>query len=268
MSDRLLTEVERIAREAGALLLSRFRRPMEVAYKGVANPVTEADTTSERFIKEALSPLVPGASFFGEESGGNLGQGPTWVVDPLDGTTNFAHGFPWFSVSIALVEDRAPVLGVVFHPTMAECYTAVRGGGAFCNGRPITVSPHRDLSSCLLTTGFYYHKGEELTRQIATFERVHQRVQTIRRPGSAALDLAYVAAGYFDGFWEVGLAPWDVAAGFLLVREAGGRVTDFAGNEVTILTPQTLATNGAIHEALKSLIAEEAPRSLEGHVPA
>lgn len=228
---------------------------MSISYKGLANLVTDADTASERLIRTGLERILPGVSFLGEESGGDLSvSGQTWVVDPLDGTTNFAHGFPWFCVSIALVEESQPLLGVVYHPMMDECFIARRGSGAFCNGQRLAVSTIPSVAESLLTTGFYYHKGDELSRQVTLFHRIHQKAQTIRRPGSAALDLAYVAAGYFDGFWEKGLAPWDVAAGFLLVREAGGVVTDYAGAPVSVDTAETLATNGLIHHALRILL--------------
>jgi len=255
MRDDALADMERVARDAGALLLRYFRRPMAVSYKGVANLITEADTASERLIRERLTTILPDAAFLGEESGGELTlSGTSWVVDPLDGTTNFAHGFPWFSVSIALVEHGAPILGVVYHPVLDELYSARANGGAFRNGTPISVSGTATLAEALLTTGFYYYKGGELSRQVAIFERIHQHVQTIRRPGSAALDLAYVAAGHFDAFWEQGLSPWDVAAGYLLVREAGGTVSDYAGRPTAVDARETLATNGLLHDAMVSVL--------------
>ncbi|MCU0610626.1 MAG: inositol monophosphatase [Candidatus Eisenbacteria bacterium] len=255
LSDDTLAGMEQVARDAGALLLRYFRRPLAVSYKGVANLITEADTASEHLIRERLAPIVPDAAFLGEESGGELSlSGMSWVVDPLDGTTNFAHGFPWFSVSIALVEHGVPVRGVVYHPVLDELYAATAEAGAFRNGVPISVSTTGSLVDALLTTGFYYHKGGELARQIALFERAHQRVQTIRRPGSAALDLAYVAAGHFEAFWEQGLSPWDVAAGYLLVQEAGGRVSDYAGRPVRIGEGETLASNGYLHDEMVVLL--------------
>ena len=248
--------MEDAASEAGALLIQYFRRPLKTRYKGAANLVTEADTDSERLIITRLKHRHPEVAFLSEEAGGQMiEKGLLWVIDPLDGTTNFAHGFPWFSVSIALVSSGEPTLGVIYHPTTDELFIAGAGMGAFRNGDRIRVSTTASLIECLVTTGFYYHKGEELSRQIAVFDRVHQRVQTIRRPGSAALDLAYVAAGYFDAFWEQGLAPWDVAAGYLLVREAGGVVTDYQGRDATITGGETIASNGLVQEALQGIIA-------------
>jgi myo-inositol-1(or 4)-monophosphatase len=247
----ILTTMEGVAKEAGALLRRSFRRPLETRYKGTANLVTEADTASEELILERLQRYHPGVPFLSEEAGGEIiDHGLLWVIDPLDGTTNFAHGFPWFSVSIALVDNGMPILGVIFHPMVDELFSGGVAIGAFQNGVRINVSQTASLSDSLLTTGFYYHKGKELSRQIAVFERVHQRVQTVRRPGSAALDLAYVAAGYFDAFWEKGLAAWDVAAGYLLVREAGGRVTDYEGSEAAIAGEETVASNGLVHDEL------------------
>lgn len=257
MRDETLTRVEQVARDAGALLLRYFRRPMAVSYKGVANLVTEADTASECLIRERLRTILPDAGFLGEEMGGEFrGVGRAWVVDPLDGTTNFAHGFPWFSVSIGLVEEGVPVLGVVYHPVLDELYSAQEHVGSFRNGTPLSVSTTRSLADALLTTGFYYHRGSELARQITLFEGVHQKVQTIRRPGSAALDLAYVAAGHFEAFWEQGLSPWDVAAGYLLVQEAGGRVSDYSGQPASIDGRETLATNGHVHDEMIRLLCE------------
>jgi len=255
----LLREMGRIARNAGDLLLSYFRRSIKISYKGVANLVTEADTASERFILDGLRDLLPEAGCLSEEDGGRLNRvGFTWVVDPLDGTTNFAHGFPWFCVSIALVENGHPMLGVIYHPVLSELFSVGHDRGAFRNGSPIHVSETNSLKDSLLTTGFYYHRGAELKRQVEIFERIHQVVQTIRRPGSAALDLAYIAAGYFDAFWEKGLAPWDVAAGYLLVREAGGIVTDFGGKKASIMGDETVASNGLLHAPLIEIISRDA----------
>lgn len=254
-TEPVLVDMVKVAREAGDLLLGYFRGPLRTRYKGVADLVTEADTESERFILQRLKKILPKAYILAEESGGTMHEsGLTWVVDPLDGTTNFAHGFPWFCISIALVEDGEPVLGVVHHPALDELYRAGRGLGAWCNEKPISVSSAKVLRDSLLTTGFYYHKGAELRRQIGVFERVHQAVQTIRRPGSAALDLAYVAAGYFEAFWEKGLSPWDVAAGYLLVREAGGVVSDYSGNRARIKGTQTVASNRLVHEELLAIL--------------
>jgi len=251
----IATEVGKIAVEAGELLRGFFRSDIHMEYKGVADIVTTADTTSERFIVERVTSLVPDAAVLAEEGGGTIHQeGLTWIIDPLDGTTNFAHGFPWFSVSIALVKGVIPQVGVIYHPITRELFTAIRGNGALCNGKPIHSSHVKLLRHGLLTTGFYYFKGEELKRQIDVFEQVHQAVQTVRRPGSAAMDLAYVAGGFFDAFWEKGLSPWDIAAGILLVEEAGGTVTDYAGTPATVVSKEIAASNGQLHDELLALL--------------
>ena len=251
----IVTGVEKIAVEAGELLMGYFRSEIDLRYKGVANIVTTADTASERLIVERVTGLVPETAILAEEGGGSINpDGLTWIIDPLDGTTNFAHGFPWFCVSIALVEGMIPVIGVIYHPVNRELFVAVRDNGATCNGRPIHVSNVSALKHGLLTTGFYYYKGDELRRQIDVFERVHQAVQTVRRPGSAALDLAYVAGGFFDAFWEKGLASWDISAGLLLIEEAGGIVSDYEGSPATVVSREIAASNGNLHDELLVLL--------------
>ena len=242
------------AEEAGRLLLSRFGSVQRVRYKGPADIVTAADRASERLIRRRLATSFPAIPFLGEEGGGpeHLERlEAVWVVDPLDGTVNFAHGNPVFSVSIALVEGGQPVAGVVHDPTRRESFLARRGAGAWLGRRRLEVTRRRQLLESLLSTGFSYQRGATLDLSLSRFARFHHAARAVRRPGSAALDLAYVAAGRFDGFWESGLKPWDVAAGWLLVEEAGGRVTDYAGRPYRLGGGDILASNGRLHPAMR-----------------
>lgn len=256
--------VERVARRAGSMALEGFRNRdalvVERKEAGVNNVVTDMDLRSEQLIRRELS-AESSARFMGEESASEIDYaGQVWIVDPIDGTVNYAYGIPLWTVSIALVDDGVPVLGVVFDPNRDELYSAVRGGGAFCNGRPIGCTDTANLERALLVTGFPYEIAENPHGAIDTFAHVLRSGIAVRRLGSAALDLAWLAAGRYDGFWEVSLNPWDVAAGILLVREAGGRVGSYA--DVTdpdpdrIVTDRLLATNGTIHEPLRSLLRE------------
>lgn len=251
-----LEAARRAAEEAGRLLLRRFATRPRVRYKGAADIVTAADGASERLLRRRLK----GAPFLGEEGGGpSVGDlarlERAWVVDPLDGTVNFAHGNPVFSVSVALVAHGRPVLGVVHDPTRRETFLARRGGGAWLGSRRLSVSRQGRLAAALLSTGFSYQRGSRLARSLARFARLHHAARAVRRPGSAAIDLAYVAAGRFDGFWETGLKPWDTAAGRLLVEEAGGRVTDYAGEISHLGADDILASNGRLHPAMMRALA-------------
>ena len=236
------------AEEAGRLILRRYGTVLMVRDKGVADIVTEVDAASERLIRRCLAPT--GIPVQGEEEGGAEGAERRWVVDPLDGTVNFAHGNPVFSVSIALVERDQPVAGVVHDPTRGETFRAALGRGAWLGRKRLKATSHRVLLQSLLSTGFSYQRGRTLDRSLAHFRAFHHAARAVRRPGSAALDLAYVAAGRFDGFWETGLKPWDVAAGWLLVTEAGGKVTDFRGRPYRLGTPDILASNGRLHRVM------------------
>lgn len=250
------------AEAAGRLLASRFGRIRRVRYKGATDIVTEADGASERLIRALIARAFPADAVLGEEGGGPgdlAAPGRLWVVDPLDGTVNFAHGYPVFSVSIALVEDGRPLVGVVHDPTRGETFAAARGGGARLDGRRIRVSPRSRLIESLLSTGFSYQRGRALDLSLRRFARFHHTTRAVRRPGSAAIDLAYVAAGRFDGFWETGLKPWDVAAGWLIVEEAGGRVTDYAGKPYRLGQPDILASNRRLHGAMARTVRRPAP---------
>jgi myo-inositol-1(or 4)-monophosphatase len=239
-----------IAREAGALLMGYFHRRVKVEYKGDVDLVTEADRASEALITRRIRERWPEHNIMGEE-GTRTEQGSEyrWYVDPLDGTTNFAHAYPVFCVSLGLEHKDARVAAVVFDPTRDEMFTAQKGGGAFLNGQPIRVSAVSDLGECLVATGFPSHKRHK-NPNIFFYHQITLKTHGVRRAGSAALDLCNVACGRFDGFWEFNLNPWDTAAGVLILEEAGGRVTRFDGQPFRIDSRETLASNGRVHEAL------------------
>jgi len=239
-----------IAREAGALLMGYFQRRVKVEYKGDVDLVTEADRASEALITRRIRERWPGHNILGEE-GTRTEQGSEyrWYVDPLDGTTNFAHGFPVFCVSLGLEHNGERVAAVIFDPTRDEMFTAEKSAGAFLNGRPIHVSAISNLAECLVATGFPSHKRHK-NPNIFFYHQITLKTHGVRRAGSAALDLCDVACGRFDGFWEFNLNPWDTAAGVLMVEEAGGRVTRFDGQPFRLDSKETLASNGLLHDAL------------------
>ena len=253
-SDSFLPAMSAIAREAGALLLQYFQQGIKIEYKGDADLVTAADRASEALIRERISKQFPSHDVLGEEQGLNDQGGEyRWYVDPLDGTTNFAHGYPVFCVSMAL-EHRGPqqaqrIAGVVYDPTRDELFTAQQGRGAHLNGKPIHVSKASQLKECLVATGFPSHKRHK-NPNIYFYHQITLRTHGVRRAGSAALDLCNVASGRFDGFWEFNLNPWDTAAGVLMVDEAGGKVSRFDGSPFRLDSSETLASNGLVHEAL------------------
>jgi myo-inositol-1(or 4)-monophosphatase len=251
------------AREAGAILTDRLGRALQISNKGDIDLVTEADLASEKLIIERIRSHYPRHAILAEESGASDGvelvAGKSdwkWIIDPLDGTTNYAHGYPCFCVSIALERAGAIEIGVVYDPTRDEMFAAERGQGATLNGRRIRVSTIEDLNSAMLCTGFPYNVRERpnFARDFANFT---MEAQAVRRDGSAAIDLAYIACGRFDGFWEDGLRAWDVAAGLLLIEEAGGRVTNFNGGSLDIYTPKVLASNALVHEAMMKVLRLE-----------
>jgi myo-inositol-1(or 4)-monophosphatase len=249
-----------IAREAGALLLDYFHQHLKIEYKGDADLVTAADRAAEGLIRDRIRQRWPAHDVLGEEQGlSDQGSDYRWYVDPLDGTTNFAHGYPVFCVSIAL-EYRAPehqgleqkgnrIAAVIYDPTRDELFSAEPGRGAQLNGEPIHVSKTAALKECLLGTGFPSHKRHK-NPNIYFYHQITLHTHGVRRAGSAALDLCNVACGRFDGFWEFNLNPWDTAAGVLIVEEAGGRVTRFDGSPVELNSRETLASNGLLHGAL------------------
>jgi len=252
-----VTELEvavRAARAAGAL---QHRRPDDVRHKGAIDLVTEVDLASEAAIREVLARHTPEVPVLGEEEGGAHDQATRWVVDPLDGTTNFVHGLPHFGPSVALQVDGVIEVGVVYDVSRDELFSAARGRGAWCGERRLEVSGVDDLGQALVATGFAYDRHQRAAFYLGKVERVLTRCQGIRRAGAAALDLAWLAAGRLDAYWEYHLGPWDVAAGALLVEEAGGQVT-WMSDEALVPrpgpTPSPLASNGRLHEAFTSLI--------------
>lgn len=255
---RPLSEMIKAAHAAGKILQKYFRKKISIREKRGAGLVTEADLQAENTIVKILKKTHPDFGFLTEEAPPEISQSSgRWLIDPLDGTTNFVHGFPMFCVSIALEWKNLIVAGVIYHPLLDETYTAVRGQGAFVNHKKIQVSQTTQLKKSLLTTGFTYRKTQWLHTEMEAFERLSGIARAIRRPGSAALDLAYTARGVFDGFWERRLSPWDIAAGSLLVEEAGGKVTDFQGKPFQTHTSEILASNAGLHKELLKTIAPE-----------
>jgi myo-inositol-1(or 4)-monophosphatase len=244
--------------EAGAVLLEHLSHPREIAEKGRrADIVTDADRASEALIVARLRADFPNAGILAEESGVHAGSSSEerWIVDPLDGTTNFAHGYPLFCVSIAYELRGDIVAGAIYAPFMKECFAAERGSGARLGAGAIGVSAVSRVGDAMVCTGFH---PADFARNAAQFAAASDRAQAVRRDGSAALDLAYVACGRFDGFWEFDLSPWDVAAGTLIVREAGGTVTRIDGGVAAVHSRSILATNGHIHEELLRVLNEQA----------
>jgi myo-inositol-1(or 4)-monophosphatase len=240
-----------IALEAGQILSEEYALPPDIHYKGDVDLVTQADKRSEQAIVTRLTKHFPEHSIAAEEGTGHQrGSEFHWHVDPLDGTTNFAHKYPCFAVSIGLAQDDVLLAGVVYNPIHDELFAAARGEGATLNGKKISVSKVTTLSTSLLCTGFPVHK-RRANSNIHYYYDFTLRSHGVRRDGSAALDLACVAAGRFDGFWEFGLKTWDTAAGVLLVQEAGGKVSDFDGNPYRLGGPVVLATNSLIHEEMR-----------------
>jgi len=254
--NRYLQAALETAQQAGALLLDEFRKPARIEYKGSADLVTAADRRSEEFIVERLHTLFPQHAIVAEEGGR---RGPSsdycWYVDPIDGTTNFAHGYPVFCVSLALVVGEETEVGVVHDPIRGETFHAARGEGAWLNQQRLRVSRTERLAESLLATGFPSSKRHE-SPNILYYHRFTLLSHGVRRDGSAALDLCSVACGRFDGFWELNLKPWDVAAGALLVREAGGVVTDFSAMPYRLGGIEIAASNGLIHPELRGVFAE------------
>lgn len=251
----LLAAAEEAARAGGEIVAQGFRRPPNVREKAPGDWVSDVDTRSEAVVRDVLAARTPELAFFGEEEGGS--RGPVgWLCDPLDGTANFLHGFPMVSVSVALVRDGVPVVGVVHAPFLGYTFTAYAGGGAFRDGERLSVG-ERAPEQSICATGFpFRHKGLA-PEYFATFEAAFLTFEDVRRAGSASLDLAFTAAGTFDGYFELRLGPWDVAAGALLVREAGGLVTDWEGDDRRWLDSGDIVVGSpAIHGVLMDLIAE------------
>jgi myo-inositol-1(or 4)-monophosphatase len=244
-----LTPMQELAREAGSLLMSFFGK-VAIEYKGDVDLVTQADRSSEKLIVERIRKQWPEHDLIGEEgSRRETGSDFRWYVDPLDGTTNFAHGYPVFCVSLALEYKGERIAGVIYDPTRNEMFSAEKGSGSCLNGIPIHVSQTARLAESLVATGFPSHKRHK-NPNIHFYHQITLRSHGVRRAGSAALDLCYVACGRFDAFWEFNLNSWDTAAGVLLVEEAGGKVTNFSGAPFNIDSREVLATNGLVHEEM------------------
>lgn len=238
------------ARAAGAIQLARFNTVVEIRKKGAVDLVTEVDTACERVIREIIGSHAPGDAILGEEGGLTGSGGSLWIVDPLDGTTNFAHAVPVFCVSIAHESDGEVDAAVVYDPMRDELFAGELGRGATLNGVRLSVTVRRELDDCLLATGFAYDYRTSPRHNFDAFAALTRASCGVRRMGAAALDLCYVAAGRFDGFWELGLKPWDTAAGALLIREAGGTATDLRGEAYLPKMPDIVASNGFIHQAM------------------
>jgi myo-inositol-1(or 4)-monophosphatase len=245
------TAVEAVVR-AGDMMLARVGHDMQIAKKSAIDLVTEVDVAIERMFRELISTRFPDHAILGEEFGGSASvpEGPCWVFDPIDGTTNFAHGLPIFCSSLALEFNGVGEIAAVYDPSRRELFTAVRGAGAFLNGRPIRVSSAAALIDSMLVTGFPYDVHTRLDEIIGLFRAFVGQARAVRRLGSAAIDLCYVAAGRMDGFWERDLNPWDIAGGALLVTEAGGRVTGLNGEPFASRGRSVLASNNLIHDAM------------------
>jgi myo-inositol-1(or 4)-monophosphatase len=245
------------AREAGKLLMEKFESGIRIEYKGKYDLVTEADRQSEALIVDLIRKHYPDHDILAEEGDyGPRSSDYCWIIDPLDGTTNYAHGFPWFAVSIALEVRGQLELGVVYNPYVGELYEAERGKGAFLNDRRLHVSTTDTLERSLLATGFAYDHKKCKANNYEYFIHFQRAAQACRRPGAASLDLACIAAGRFDGFWEMKLKPWDLAAGVLLVEEAGGMVSDYDGQPMSIYGLECLASNRLIHTRMQAILQQ------------
>ncbi len=245
------------AKEAGKILLNGLEQKLQIEYKGVIDLVTDIDRESQGCILTILKEEFPNHKFIAEEGADLdlLNSEKVWLIDPLDGTTNYAHGYRCFCISIAYSEGGILKAGVIYDPCADELYSAEKDKGAYLNGRKLNVSRTDELNRSLLITGFPYDIRESQVNNLGLFNHIIMKAQAVRRDGSAALDLAYLAAGRFDGFWELKLHPWDIAAGAIIVEEAGGTVTNFSGGRMGLDAFEVLATNGRIHDALLSEIS-------------
>ncbi|KAA9333069.1 inositol monophosphatase [Hymenobacter busanensis] len=258
---QLSLQVAEVARRAGAFIRQEaagFDRS-RIQVKGVHDLVSYVDQESEKMVVAGLRELLPEAGFITEEGTAgapNRAEEFTWIIDPLDGTTNFIHGLPCYSVSIALMQGSELVVGVVYEVNLDECFRAVRGGGAFCNEQPIRVSTATELNHSLIATGFPYSNFARIDTYLPILKEFMRRTNGVRRVGSAAVDLAWVAAGRFEGYFEFNINSYDVAAGILLVREAGGRVTQFRHEGDPVFGREVVASNGHVHDEMQAVIAE------------
>jgi myo-inositol-1(or 4)-monophosphatase len=258
LSDTFRAVAAEAVLRAGALQKARYGQAVEVKLKGEIDLVTEVDKACEELVLRTIRGRFPAHDIVTEEQHlEQRGSSHVWYVDPIDGTTNFAHAYPFFCCSVGLAVDGRVVAGAVYDPLREELFTAERGGGAFLNGRPLQVSAARELLRSLLVTGFPYDLREDVPGKLRLFNRFMGHAQGIRRDGAAALDLCYVAAGRLDAFWEERLQPWDMVAGSLLVEESGGRVTRFDGAPTGLRADELLATNGLLHEPMLQVLRED-----------
>lgn len=249
---------EQACRAAGILQIEGLKKARQIVYKGSINLVTDVDHACEKAIVDIIQGAFPDHDILAEEGSGRRKDSEyKWVIDPLDGTTNYAHGYPIFCTSIALEYRGEIVLGAVFDPSRQEMFLAEKGSGARLNGNKLKVSEVKDLNGALLCTGFAYNVREAKNNNLDHFTDFLMTAQAVRRDGVASVDLCYVAAGRFDGFWELNLFPWDVAAGYLMILEAGGTVTDFAGGAFDIYKKEILANNGFLHESMKQVLGNK-----------
>lgn len=260
MKDKDLKKYQRFAEalalEAGFFLKKHLGKISRISYKSRINLVTDVDIECERLIINRIRKAFPAHQLLSEEKG-DINPGKSdfcWAIDPLDGTTNYAHCFPFFCVSIALLKTKQAILGLVYDPVRDELFSSVRGRGAYLNHKRIKVSNIRSLKRSLLATGFPYRFGHLIKRNMDNFANFMMKSQAVRRAGSAALDLCYVAAARFDGFWELGLHPWDTAAGALIVEEAGGKITTFDGEEFNCFKKDIVASNSKIHNQMLKIL--------------
>ncbi len=260
-SGKLLAVAAEAVLRAGAIQKERYGQEVRIDYKGEINLVTEVDHACEAVVLEILRSRFPDHDVVTEETAlARRGSRYVWYVDPLDGTTNFAHGYPCFCSSVGVAKDGVVVAGAVYEPLKCELFTAERGAGAFLNGRRLKVSGASELLKSLLLTGFPYDLREDLPGKLRLFNRLMGEARAIRRDGSAAVDLSYVAAGRVDGFWEEKLHSWDMAAGMLMVEEAGGRVSRFDGTHLGLVEDEIVATNGRIHDAMLAALRTDGTR--------
>jgi len=267
----MLEFMEKLVRKAGEIQMRYFENLTSVDYKGKRNLLTNADIESEEYIKQAVLADYPDHEIFAEESGFRpTGSRYRWFIDPIDGTTNFAHGYPFFACAVALAKDGVITHAITYAPYLDECFTAARGQGVYLNGRQVEVSNRSELIESVIATGFAYNRNEVKHHNGDNFLNLFLKVRGIRRSGCASIDLAYVAAGRLDGFWEPYLCPWDLAGGSLMVLEAGGKITDFFGGEQWFYEETMVATNGHIHEKLRENLSgmdEDYPYRFKHFVP-
>lgn len=254
--DSICNEVIELTHEVGSFILKEKVKfnPSDIQKKGFNDLVSYVDKTSEKRLIKGLQKILPGSGILGEEGGGNFDNKYTWVIDPLDGTTNFIHKLPCFAISIALYENKTPIIGVVNEPNFKECFSAIKDKGANVNGKSIKVSSQKKLEDSLIATGFPYNDFGLQNEYMELFKHLMKTTQGMRRIGSASVDLCYVAMGRFEAFYEYGLKPWDVSGGALIVQEAGGKLSDFNGGKNYLFGKSIVATNGHIHKPFMTIV--------------